>query len=143
MPSAPKLVKGNFVEPTIFVDVDNKSRIAQEEIFGPVLVMNKFNADYEAIELANNSPYGLAAGVWSQDIERAKGIATKLKAGTVWINEWHLLNERAPFGGYKQSGVGREFGRIGIEEYLEVKHIHIDDSVLREKRAWYDTVVPK
>jgi aldehyde dehydrogenase (NAD+) len=143
MPSSPKLVKGNFVEPTIFVDVDNKSRIAQEEIFGPVLIVNKFNADCEAIELANDSPYGLAAGVWSKDIERAKGIAAKLKAGTVWINEWHLLNERAPFGGYKQSGIGREFGRIGIDEYLEVKHIHIDDGVPREKRAWYDTVVPK
>jgi len=143
LPSSPKLTTGNFVEPTIFVNVDNKSKIAQEEIFGPVLIVNKFKDDYEAIDLANDSSYGLAAGVWSRDIERAKYIASKLKAGTVWINEWHLLNERAPFGGYKQSGIGREFGRIGIEEYLEVKHIHIDDGVPREKRVWYDTVVPK
>ena len=143
MPSLPKLAQGNFVEPTIFVDVDNKSKIAQEEIFGPVLIVNKFKTEYEAIELANDSIYGLAAGVWSKNIERAKDIAVKLKAGTVWINEWHLLNEQAPFGGYKQSGIGREFGRIGLEEYLEVKHIHIDDGVPREKRSWYDTVLPK
>ncbi len=87
--------------------------------------------------------YGLAAGVWSKDIARAKTIADRLQAGTVWINEWHLLNERAPFGGYKQSGIGREFGMIGLQEYLEVKHIHVDDGVPREKRNWYDTMVPK
>ncbi|HUI28999.1 MAG TPA: aldehyde dehydrogenase family protein [Candidatus Acidoferrales bacterium] len=143
MPSAPKLAGGNFVEPTIFADVDNKSKIAQEEIFGPVLVVNKFRTDDEAVELANDSSYGLAAGVWSKDIERAKAIAERLQAGTIWINEWHLLNERVPFGGYKQSGIGREFGRIGLEEYLEVKHIYVDDGVPREKRAWYDVVVPK
>jgi aldehyde dehydrogenase (NAD+) len=143
MPSLPKLAQGNFVEPTIFVDVENKSKIAQEEIFGPVLIVNRFKTDYEAVDLANDSNYGLAAGIWSKNIERAKDIATKLKAGTVWINEWHLLNERAPFGGYKQSGIGREFGKIGLQEYLEVKHIHIDDNVPREKRNWYDTVVPK
>ncbi len=143
IPSATKLSGGNFVEPTIFAGVDNKSKIVQEEIFGPVLVVNKFHSDDEAIVLANDSEYGLAAGVWSSDIERAKRVAVKLEAGTVWINEWHLLNERAPFGGYKQSGIGREFGRIGLEEYLEVKHIHIDDGVPREKRRWYDTVVPK
>jgi len=143
MPSSPKLAKGNFVEPTIFADVDSKSQIAQEEIFGPVLIVSKFMTDCEAVELANGSSYGLAAGVWSKNLERAKDVAAKLKAGTVWINEWHLLDERAPFGGYKQSGIGREFGRIGLEEYLEVKHIHVDDGVPREKRSWYDTVVPK
>ena len=143
LPSAPGLLKGNFVEPTIFADVDNKSKIVQEEIFGPVLVVGKFRTDDEAVELANDSSYGLAAGVWSRDTERAKDIADKLEAGTVWINEWHLLNERVPFGGYKQSGIRREFGRIGLEEYLEVKHIHIDDGVPRSKRGWYDTVVPK
>ena len=142
-PSLPEFAKGNFVEPTIFIDVDNRSKIAQEEIFGPVLVVNKFKTDDEAVRLANDVVYGLAAGVWGRNIERARKIANKLKAGTVWINEWHLLNERAPFGGYKQSGMGREFGRIGIEEYLEIKHIHVDDGVPRQKRAWYDTVVPK
>jgi len=143
IPSSPKLARGYFVEPTIFVDVDNKSKIAQEEIFGPVLIVNKFATDKEAIDLTNESTYGLAAGVWSKNVERARDIADKLKAGTVWINEWHLLNERAPFGGYKQSGIGREFGKVGIEEYLELKHIHIDDGVPREKRSWYDIVVPK
>ncbi len=143
VPSSPELSKGNFVEPTIFVDVDNSLKIAQEEIFGPVLVINKFETDDEAVRLANDVVYGLAGGVWSKDVERARRIAGKLKAGTVWINEWHLLNERAPFGGYRQSGIGREFGRIGIEQYMEIKHIHIDDGVPREKRSWYDTVVPK
>lgn len=143
VPSAPELSKGNFVEPTIFVGVDSKSKIAQEEIFGPVLIVNEFKSDEEAISRANDSTYGLAAGVWSKDIARAKTIADRLQAGTVWINEWHLLNERAPFGGYKQSGIGREFGMIGLQEYLEVKHIHVDDGVPREKRNWYDTMVPK
>ncbi|MCL5020252.1 MAG: aldehyde dehydrogenase family protein, partial [Bacteroidetes bacterium] len=142
-PHSTELSKGNFVEPTIFVDVDNRSKIAQEEIFGPVLVVSKFSTDEEAVRLANDVVYGLAAGVWSKNPERARTIAGKLKAGTVWINEWHLLNERAPFGGYKQSGIGREFGRIGVEEYMEIKHIHIDDGVPRQKRTWYDTVVPK
>ncbi len=123
--------------------MDNRARIAQEEIFGPVLTVNKFSSDDEEIELANDVVYGLAAGVWSRDLTRARKIANRLKAGTVWINEWHLLNERAPFGGYKQSGIGREFGRIGVEEYMEIKHIHVDDGVPREKRVWYDTVVPK
>ncbi len=143
VPPTEGLTKGHFVEPTIFVDVDNRSKIAQEEIFGPVLVVGKFSTDDEAVEIANDVVYGLAAGVWSRDPQRARRIANGLKAGTVWINEWHLLNERAPFGGYKQSGIGREFGRIGVEEYMEIKHIHIDDGVPRQKRAWYDTVVPK
>ncbi len=143
VPRSAELSKGNFVEPTVFTDIDNRSRIAQEEIFGPVLVVSRFATDEEAVALANDVLYGLAAGVWSRDIERARRIAERLRAGTVWINEWHLLNERAPFGGYKQSGIGREFGRIGVEEYLEIKHIHVDDGVPRQKRSWYDTVVPR
>jgi len=143
VPSSAELSKGNFVAPTIFIDVDNRSKIAQEEIFGPVLVVNKFKTDGDAVSLANDVIYGLAAGVWSKDIERARKVADKLKAGTVWINEWHLLNERVPFGGYKQSGIGREFGRTGVEEYMEIKHIHVDDGVPRVKRNWYDTVVPR
>lgn len=140
---ARELSKGNFVEPTIFTGVDNDSQVAQEEIFGPVLVVGKFSSDEEAVTLANNVKYGLAGGVWSKDPVRARNIADRLQAGTVWINEWHLLNERAPFGGYKQSGIGREFGRIGVEEYMEIKHIHVDGGVPRQKRVWYDTVVPK
>jgi aldehyde dehydrogenase (NAD+) len=143
VPRSSGLSNGNFIEPTIFSGVANGSRIAQEEIFGPVLAVSSFSSDEEAVALANDVVYGLAAGVWSTDSGRARRIAEKLKAGTVWINEWHLLNERAPFGGYKQSGIGREFGRIGVEEYMEIKHIHVDDGVPRQKRAWYDTVVPK
>jgi aldehyde dehydrogenase (NAD+) len=93
--------------------------------------------------MANDSMYGLAGGVWSADPEKALSVASSLKAGTVWINEWHLLNDRAPFGGYKQSGIGREFGVEGLMEYTETKHIHIDEAGVREKKTWYDTVVPR
>ncbi len=137
------LRNGFFVEPTIFSNVNNKSVIAQEEIFGPVLSVLKFKTEDEAIQLANDSIYGLAAGVWSKDNEKAMSVAQQLRAGTVWINEWHLLSERAPFGGYKQSGIGREFGMDGMKEYFETKHIHIDEVGERAKKFWYDTVVPK
>ncbi len=142
-PSAPELEKGFFVEPTIFDHVNNKSTISQEEIFGPVLSIIRYNTIDEAVQLANDSVYGLAGGVWSKDAEKAMSVARRLRAGTVWINEWHLLNERAPFGGYKQSGIGREFGIDGMKEYMESKHIYIDEVGVREKKTWYDTAVPK
>jgi len=134
---------GYFVEPTIFDHVDNASSIAQEEIFGPVLSVVRYSSDEEAIRVANDSPFGLAGGVWSTNADRAMRVARGLRTGTVWINEWHLLNERAPFGGYKQSGIGREFGVDGLKEYTETKHVHIDEVGIREKKTWYDTVVPK
>ncbi len=134
---------GFFVEPTIFDRVDNTSIIAQEEIFGPVLSVIRYDAVADAIRMANDSIYGLAGGVWSSNPERAMAAASRLRAGTVWINEWHLLNDRAPFGGYKQSGIGREFGVEGLMEYTEAKHIHIDEAGVREKKSWYDTVVPR
>ncbi|MDH3251966.1 MAG: aldehyde dehydrogenase family protein, partial [Ignavibacteria bacterium] len=143
VPSSPELKKGFFVQPTIFDRVDNASTIAREEIFGPVLSIIRFKSDNDAVRMANDSIYGLAGGVWSRDPERAMGIARRLRAGTVWINEWHLISERAPFGGYKQSGIGREFGLEGLKEYTETKHIHIDEVGVREKKSWYDTVVPK
>ena len=93
--------------------------------------------------MANDSVYGLGGGVWSKDPERAMRVARGLRAGTVWINEWHLLNERAPFGGYKQSGIGREFGLEGLKEYTEAKHIHVDQAGSRDKKPWYDIVVPR
>ncbi len=135
--------KGFFIEPTVFVNVKNEMKIAQEEIFGPVVVVIKFDDDNEAIKIANDSIYGLGGAVWSSDSERAMNIAKKLKTGTVWINEYHLLSDRAPFGGYKQSGIGREFGMDGLKEYTEVKHIHIDELKTRDKKPWFDTVVPK
>ncbi len=143
---APKdhaLSKGFFVEPTIFANVDNKSTIAQEEIFGPVLSVIPYGTDDEAVALANDSVYGLGGGVWSRDNERSMNIARRLRTGTVWINEWHLISERAPFGGYKQSGVGREFGLDGLKEYTETKHLHVDQLGTRDKKFWYDVVVPK
>ena len=117
--------------------------IAQEEIFGPVLSVIKYNTVEEAVSQANDSQYGLGGGVWSKDKEKAMSVAKKLRAGTVWINEWHLISEKAPFGGYKQSGVGREFGVEGLHEYMETKHLHIDEVGERSKKFWYDVVVPK
>jgi len=142
-PKDQTLSKGFFVEPTIFADVDNRMTIAQEEIFGPVLSVIRYESEDQAVALANDSMYGLGGGVWSKDKERALNIANRLRAGTVWINEWHLISERAPFGGYKQSGIGREFGLDGLKEYTESKHVHIDELGTREKKFWYDTVVPK
>jgi len=141
IPSDPECSNGWFIEPTIFDHVENTSRIAQEEIFGPVLSVIRYQEPDDALRMANESVYGLAGGVWSRDPERALAVARGLRAGTVWINEWHLLSERAPFGGYKQSGIGREFGSIGMKEYTETKHIHIDQALTREKKPWYDVVV--
>jgi aldehyde dehydrogenase (NAD+) len=142
-PSAPECARGFFIEPTIFDRVNNSATIAREEIFGPVLSILRYNTIDEAIAIANDSIYGLGGGVWSKDEERAMYVAKRLRSGTVWINEWHLLSERAPFGGYKQSGIGREFGLDGLKEYTEAKHIHIDEIGVREKKTWYDVVVPK
>jgi aldehyde dehydrogenase (NAD+) len=142
-PTAPECNNGFFVEPTIFDNVDNRSTIAREEIFGPVLSVIRYVSVDDAIRMANDSIYGLGGGVWSKDPAKAMHVAQRLRTGTVWINEWHLLNERAPFGGYKQSGIGREFGLDGLKEYTESKHVHIDEVGTREKKTWYDTVVPK
>ena len=135
--------KGYFIEPTVFVNVDNKMKHAREEIFGPVISVIKFKDDAEAVKIANDSIYGLGGAVWSRDDDRALKVAEKLRTGTVWINEYHIMNEKVPFGGYKQSGIGREFGLDGIKEYTETKHIHIDEIKDRTKKFWYGTVVPK
>jgi len=143
IPTDKALVNGFFVEPTVFSDVKNSMTIAQEEIFGPVLSVIRYKDEEEAIRIANDSAYGLGGGVWSGDKERAMRVAKRLRAGTVWINEWHLISERAPFGGYRQSGIGREFGLDGLKEYTEAKHVHVDELGSREKKFWYDVVVPK
>ena len=137
------LDNGSFVKPTIFTDVTNDMRIAREEIFGPVLCVMKYETEDEAIAIANDSIFGLGGGVWSKDIDHARAVASRMRTGTVWINDWHLLSERMPFGGYKQSGIGREFGEEGLNEYTEVKSLHVDDTKTRENKPWYDMLVPR
>jgi len=137
------LGKGFFVQPTLFTGVTNDMRIAREEIFGPVLAVLKYDTVDDAIAQANDSIYGLSAGVWSEDIDAARAMAARLRSGTIWINEWHMLSERAPFGGYKQSGVGREFGDEGLNEYCELKTLYVDDAKTRDNKPWYDMVVAR
>jgi acyl-CoA reductase-like NAD-dependent aldehyde dehydrogenase len=128
--------RGYWYEPTIFTDVDSSMTIAQEEIFGPVLSVIKFKDDDDAVRIANDSIYGLASGVWSQDPDRCLTTAKRLRAGTVWINDFHLINCIAPFGGYKQSGVGRELGSYGLNEYTEVKHVHWDLGTPKDQKLF-------
>jgi acyl-CoA reductase-like NAD-dependent aldehyde dehydrogenase len=125
-PSSPDLARGWFVEPTIFGEVSNSMRIAREEVFGPVLSIIPFEDDEEAIEIANDTLYGLAAGVWTSNIRRAFVMADKIRAGTVWVNTYRAVSFMAPFGGYKQSGIGRENGQGAIEEYLQTKCVWIN-----------------
>ena len=137
------LAKGAFVQPTLFTGVTNDMRIARDEIFGPVLGVLKYESVEDAVDMANDSIFGLSAGVWSSDIEKAKRVASRLRSGTIWINEWHILSEKAPFGGYKQSGVGREFGDEGLHEYTELKTLYVDDAKTRDNKPWYDMVVTR
>ena len=118
--------KGYYVQPTIFYDVDNSARIAREEIFGPVATVIPFDDEKDAIKIANDSPYGLAAAVWTRDIFKAFRAVKAIRAGIVWVNHMQPTYVEAPWGGYKQSGFGRELGPWGIEEYLETKQVHIN-----------------
>ena len=129
------LQSGYYIEPTIFCDVDNSARIAREEIFGPVAAVIPFGDEAEAIRIANDTPYGLAAAVWSRDIFKAFRMVKALRAGIVWVNHMQPTYVEAPWGGYKQSGFGRELGPWGIEEYLETKQVHINLS--EQPIAWY------
>jgi acyl-CoA reductase-like NAD-dependent aldehyde dehydrogenase len=118
--------KGYFIEPTIFGDVKSEMKIAQEEIFGPVLSVLTFDDIDEVIEQANNNPYGLAAAVWTRDVKRAHMVSRRLKAGTVWINTYGLMDAALPFGGYKSSGFGRELGAHAMEHYTELKTVWLN-----------------
>jgi len=118
--------KGYYVTPTIFYDVDNSARIAREEIFGPVASVIPFDDEADAIKIANDSPYGLAAAVWTRDIFKAFRAVKRIRAGIVWVNHMQPTYVEAPWGGFKQSGFGRELGPWGIEEYLETKQVHIN-----------------
>ena len=117
--------KGNFIEPTVFADVKDDMKIAREEIFGPVMSIMKFRDLDEVIARANKTTYGLAAAVWTRDIGKALAISNNVKAGTVWVNCFDVFDAAAPFGGYKQSGIGREMGEYALQQYTEVKTVTI------------------
>jgi aldehyde dehydrogenase (NAD+) len=115
--------QGYFLEPTVFSDVRDEMKIAREEIFGPVMCIIPFRTVDEVIARANRTTYGLTAAVWTRDVKRAHAVAHGVQAGTVWMNCYHLLDARAPFGGFKQSGIGRELGHYGLQQYTETKTI--------------------
>jgi aldehyde dehydrogenase (NAD+) len=115
--------RGYFIQPTVFADVRDDMKIAREEIFGPVMSVIPFKSLDEVVTRANRTEYGLAAAVWTRDIGKAHAIANSVRAGTVWVNCYNVLDPRAPFGGFKQSGIGRELGEYGLQQYTEVKTV--------------------
>jgi acyl-CoA reductase-like NAD-dependent aldehyde dehydrogenase/alcohol dehydrogenase class IV len=123
--SVPGFPGGHYLAPTIFSQVTPGMALAREEVFGPVLAVMTCRNDEDAAALANASDYGLAAGIWSRTVSRAENLAARLRAGTVWINDWHAFHECGPFGGYRRSGLGRELGLEGLHAYTEVKHVHV------------------
>lgn len=125
IPDDPDLVNGFWVAPRVFTGVDPGMTISREEIFGPVLSVIRYRDDDDAVRLANASEFGLAAGVWSSDVERALRVARGLEAGSVWINDWHNMTHLLPYGGYKQSGLGRELGERALDAFTETKAISI------------------
>ena len=122
------LESGYFIEPTIFSGVDPASNLAQEEIFGPVLAVIPFDTEEEAIRIANGTRYGLAAGLWTRDLGRALRVSRAMQAGSVWVNTYRAIAAQVPFGGFKQSGIGRERGEAGLREYLTTRNVMIDFS---------------
>lgn len=123
-PDDPALQQGFFYEPTLFTGCDDTMRIVREEVFGPVITVEKFSDEEEAVRQANSTPYGLSAGFWTRDPDRMNRVSRALRFGTVWINDFNVYFAQAPWGGFKQSGIGRELGRQGLEEYTESKHIY-------------------
>jgi aldehyde dehydrogenase (NAD+) len=126
--NSPELPGGQFVEPTIYTDVTPQMRIAREEVFGPVLSIIGFEDEAEAIRIANDTIYGLAAGIWTQNMGRAIRVSSAIKAGTVWVNTYRAISYMMPFGGMKHSGIGRESGIEALDDYLETKSTWISYS---------------
>ncbi|WP_338666854.1 betaine-aldehyde dehydrogenase [Pseudodesulfovibrio methanolicus] len=123
-PDAPALAGGFFYLPTLFTGCTNDMRIVQEEVFGPVITVERFSSEDEAVERANSTIYGLSAGFWTRDPDRIERVSKRLRFGTIWVNDFNVYFVQAPWGGYKQSGLGRELGAVGLEEYTEIKHIY-------------------
>jgi aldehyde dehydrogenase (NAD+) len=136
VPHGDAFERGFWVQPTIFTGVRNDMRIAREEVFGPVLSVISYDDEREAVEIANDTMCGLASSVWSADNERALEVAERIQAGNVWINDVHQVDCQVPFGGYKQSGLGRELGPDALDPYTEVKTIHVDLSGRRDRRPY-------
>lgn len=130
------LKKGFFIEPTVFTDVTSDMRIVREEIFGPVVVIQTFKEEEDAIHLANDTDYGLAGAVFSQDQAKAIRVIKKVRAGITWVNNYHLSSVQSPWGGYKTSGIGRSLGKYGLDEYQETKQINI--SMNAEQLDWFE-----
>ncbi|MDE0438912.1 MAG: aldehyde dehydrogenase family protein [bacterium] len=135
-PDDPELARGNFIRPTAFVNVEPGFRIAQEEIFGPVAVVMPFSGEEEAVRLANDVRYGLAAGIWTTDVGRAHRVARDLEAGSIWVNHFGVYPSEAPFGGYKESGTGHDLGLESLHEYMETKNVHVN--IGRGFNDWYE-----
>jgi acyl-CoA reductase-like NAD-dependent aldehyde dehydrogenase len=133
--------KGLFFPPTILGNVDQSMTVAREEIFGPVLTVTEFGSTDEAIRMANSSRYGLASGLWTRDMEAAKQIGSQIEAGTVWINDYHLLSAAAPRGGFKKSGIGRELGLEGILEYTQTRHLFLNQRESDFDRVAYGLII--
>jgi acyl-CoA reductase-like NAD-dependent aldehyde dehydrogenase len=127
---------GFWVTPTILTGVRNDMRIAREEVFGPVLAVIPYHDDDDAVRIANDSEYGLAASIWSSDNSRALNLAARIDCGSVWINDAHQINCQVPFGGFKQSGVGRELGPDALDAYTEAKTVHLDLSGGRASKPY-------
>tara|TARA_R110000868_G_scaffold104270_4_gene286937 strand:- start:114837 stop:116315 length:1479 start_codon:yes stop_codon:yes gene_type:complete len=123
-PSSPALANGFFYEPTLLVGCTKEMAIVKEEIFGPVIHIEKFDTEEEAVQNANDTIYGLSAGFWTRDAQRMERVSKALRFGTVWVNDFNVYFVQAPWGGYKQSGLGRELGHTGLEEFQEIKHIY-------------------
>jgi acyl-CoA reductase-like NAD-dependent aldehyde dehydrogenase len=127
--------QGYFVAPTVYRDVNADSRVAREEIFGPVAAMIRFDGEDEAVSIANDTRYGLAAGIWTEDVRRAHRMLHRIRAGTIWVNNYRVIGHTLPFGGYGQSGIGREMGTASLDAYTEVKSVWIDMGDKVEFRA--------
>lgn len=134
-PDDPVLENGFFYLPTLFTGCTGDMKIVKEESFGPVITVEQFDTEDEAVTLANNTAYGLAAGFWTTDPARIDRVSRGLRFGTVWANDFNIYFPKAPWGGYKQSGIGRELGKAGFEEYCELKHIF--ENFNNRPQSWF------